>query len=205
MGLNACKKDNENVNPIEEINVSYTKGSSRYYKVTTRIIIDDTTSINNDRDETTLDTMIISCSMDTIIGSETYFKRTEVYKGYTNIFFIKETDSNYVVVAMWDEQEQSFNPVDPYVDINKKLSMQTTWEKPFFTILTEFKVSALSSLLISNKIYISAKVEPRVTHPNIIGKYVYYYDKNGLVKAIYQGKSNISFGTIEQFETLELM
>lgn len=201
--LVGCKKEEDNYTPVD-INLSFKKATISNYKVTTRIIIDDTTSFNNDRDETTFDTMTIAYSKDTIIGSEIYLTRTEIYQGFTNTYLLKETDSNYWVVAKWEVKEQAFISVDPYIDIIKKLKINSTWSKLFYNKLTDFKVTGLTTIIASNRLFSCAKVVPMNLPPLLNSTYTYYYASEGLIKATFSSKNKLNYGSMEQIETLEL-
>jgi hypothetical protein len=205
IGLVACKKDSSDYEPLKEINVSYLKGSTSKYKITTSVVIDYYNTPLVDRDETTLDTMSISISEDFKEGQGVYFTKTEKYRNSTSIFLMKETDSTYKVIAKWDEETQEYVSVDPYVDINKKLRINSNWIKPFFSTPTEFKVSNFTTANASNRLYVCAKVEPKLSNPNFDGKYTYFYDARGLVRAQFYGKSNIRGGIMEQTESIELL
>lgn len=198
-----CKKEEDPYTPVN-ITLSLKKATTNLYKITTRTIIDDTTSINDDRDETTIDTMTIAYSTDTLIGSEIYFTKTEIYKGNTNIYLLKETDSNYWVVAKWEVIEQAFISVEPYVDIIKKLKINSTWSKFIYNRVTDFKVTGLTTVIASNKLFSCAKVVPLNLPPQLNYTDAYYYGSEGLVKVTYHSKNKLDFGSIEQIETIEL-
>jgi hypothetical protein len=205
LGFNACKKDSSDVGPVEEIRVAYQKGSTSYYKTTTRVLIDYYNTPELDRDETTFDTLSISISEDFKMGLETYFTKTEKNRNYTTILLLTETDSTYNVVARWDDQEQEYVSVKPFVDINKKLQLNSSWTKPFFGRDVLFSVSNFTAANASNKLYICAKVEPNSNNSSSNGKYTYFYDARGLVSSHFQGRFETSYGYLEQTDSIELL
>jgi hypothetical protein len=206
LGLVACKKDKETSGPNQVI-MNYERSSESIYRVVNFTHIDDTTSANNDSEETYIDTLIIRISADTIINSEPFFIRSQIYINSkdTIIHLLKETDSGYVLHATWNEFLQEFQAHTPEIDVLKKFIANNSWYKSFIFGKTEHRIKSIETITSNNKQYLCAKVVPQLYNPNPNFQYNIFYGPKGLVKTIINDKSKLDFGTIESMILIELL